>query len=156
MKIFLKTIGYTLISLFFFIICDGFFPEEEYGGASPSDNYHENVLIGIILSVLLQSSLFIYLFYKEFSLRTIWSVLLCFCLHFLLVFLGFYLSVILIYDFIIENYPDLSTAISERDAYNDQYPNTFYCVFSMGGFMIFAIWGSVGGLKRLINNFNKN
>lgn len=153
MKIFLKSICYTLASLLFFVICDGLLPEEKYGGASPSEDFVQKGILSVIFIFAFHTSAFIYLFYKEFSLPKIGSILLCFCLHFVLISLGFYLIVLHLYDFLIENYPDLSNLISERDAYNDEFPNTFYILFSLGGFMIFAIWGSVNGLKKLIKNF---
>lgn len=156
MKILLKTICYILASLLFFGICSGLFPEKEYGGASPSENHQQNSMIGFILLVLLHSSVFVFLFYKEFLLPKIWSVLLCFCLHFLLVSVGFYLIVMIFYDFLILHYPDLSNLISERDVYNDDFPSTFFILSALGSFMIFAVWGSVSGLKKLINNSDKS
>lgn len=151
MKILLKTICYILASLLLFGIFSGLFPKEKYGGASPSETYHQNAMLGIIFMVISHSCVFIYLFYKEFSLPKIGSIFFCFCLHFLLVSLGFYLSVVHLYDFIMENYPNLSSLISERDAYNDELPSTAFILFALGGFMIFSIWGSVSGLKKIIN-----
>lgn len=156
MKILLKTIYYILASFLFFGICSGLFPEEKYGGASPSETYHQNTILSLIFIFTFHSSAFIYLFYKEFSLPKIGSVFFCFCLHFLLVSLGIYLIVLNLYDFIMVNYADLSSLISERDAYNDELPSTNIILFAFGGFMIFAIWGSVTGLKKLINNSNNN
>lgn len=156
MKILLKTICYILASLLLFGICSGLFPKEEYGGVSPSETYHQNAMLGIIFMFISHSCVFIYLFYKEFSIPKIGSIFFCFCLHFLLVLLGLYLIVLNLYDFLIQNYSDLSSLISERDEYNDELQSTAFIVFALGGFMIFAIWGSVSGLKKIINKRKNN
>lgn len=156
MKILLKSIFYVLASLLFFGICSRLFPGEEYGGESPSEDFVKNGILSVTFIFVLHTSVFIYLFYQEFAVLKMWSILLCFFLHCLMISLGFYLIIIIFYDFLMENYPDLSYLISETDQHNDEFPSTFYILFSLGGFMIFATWGSISGLKKIINKRKNN
>lgn len=148
MKIFLKSIIYSISILIVFWLLSFAFPTENYDGASPSEDFIIKQNVQIFLFSLVATTIFVMLFYREFNLRKQWSIIICIFLHFIVLILTSYFSMVIIYDFLLENYPDIAENLSEKDAYNDISPSASYGIFVFIPSLILGVWICISVLKK--------
>ena len=155
MNVFLKSAAYSLSIVLLFLLMGFIFPAEKYGGASPSEDYLIKLYVQLFLFVIISTTIFIYLFHKEFRIRKLRSVLLCIILHLTILSFVTYFSSVVFYDFLLDNYPNFIEKISERDVYNDIYPNKYYDFLSFFPLHTTITWLSVKLFEKLIDYKNQ-